>query len=67
MSPSGPGDRRGKAGPYVSIYRLERRLAKLAGATEISWLDRVRVELGERLIALGGYLKAPARRAAQLD
>ena len=45
----------------------ERRLAKLASATRISRLDQVRVELGERLIALGSYLKAPARHATQLD
>jgi hypothetical protein len=45
----------------------QRRLAKLARANSISWSDRLRVRIGERLIVLGEQLKAAARPAPQFD
>ena len=43
------------------------RLAKLARANRVSWPDRLRVRIGERLIALGEQLKATAQPAPQFD
>lgn len=43
------------------------RLAKLARANRISWSDRLRVRIGERLITLGQQLKAAAQPAPQFD
>ncbi len=43
------------------------RLAKLARTNRVSWSDRLRMRIGERLIALGQHLKAAARPAPQFD
>jgi hypothetical protein len=43
------------------------RLAKRACANRVSWSDRLRVRIGERLIALGQHLKAAAPPAPQFD
>ena len=43
------------------------RLAKLARANRVSWSDRLRVRIGERLIALCQQLKAAAPPAPQFD
>ena len=43
------------------------RLAKLARANRVTWSDRLRVRIGERLITLGQQLKAAARPAPQFD
>jgi len=45
----------------------EWRLAKRARANRVSGVDRWRVRVGDRLIALGQYLKAAARPAPQFD
>ena len=43
------------------------RLAKLARTNSVSWVDQLRMRIGERLIALGEQLKAAARPAPQFD
>jgi len=43
------------------------RLAELARANRVSWADRWRMRIGERLIALGEQLKAAAQPAPQFD
>jgi hypothetical protein len=43
------------------------RLAKRACANRVSWSDRLRVRIGERLIALGQHLKAAVLPAPQFD
>jgi hypothetical protein len=43
------------------------RLAKLARANRVSWSDRLRMWIGEGLIALGRHLKAAAPPAPQFD
>jgi len=43
------------------------RLAKLANPNRTSQFARLRASLGDRLIALGQRLKAPARPTPQFD
>jgi len=43
------------------------RLAKLARTNSVSWVDQLRMRIGERLIALGEQLKAAAQPAPQFD
>jgi len=43
------------------------RLAKRARTIRVSWSDRLRVHIGERLITLGQHLKAAAPPAPQFD
>jgi hypothetical protein len=50
------------------LHEVEQwRLAKLARANHISWADRLRVRIGERLIRLGQQLKAAAPSVPQFD
>ena len=43
------------------------RLAQRVRANRVSLADRLRVRIGDRLIALGQYLKAAAQPAPQFD
>jgi hypothetical protein len=43
------------------------RLAKRARARRVSRVDRLRVRIGDHLIALGQYLKVAARPEPQFD
>jgi hypothetical protein len=43
------------------------RLAKQVRANRLTWSDRLRACIGERLIALGQHLKAAVPPALQLD
>ena len=43
------------------------RRAKRARANRVSRVDRLRVRIGDCLIALGQYLKATAHQALQFD
>ena len=45
----------------------EWRRAKRARANRPSQVDRLRTQIGDRLIALGQYVKAAARPAPQFD
>jgi len=50
------------------LHEVEQwRLARLACANRVSWSDRLRVHIGERLITLGLHLKAAAPPAPQFD